>query len=227
MSDQTTTDEKASEAKVSDENMPLREWYTNKTKTAFRALIGASLLTGTGAVLLWILAELPFLTHMQTFNGAIVIPAAGGIWIAAFMYIWLIPMRELSFRGQESLDRTEKRFKEALDDKILPAVEVWTRIGKNVEETILPKLEKAIDETRARVGPAYESVRRLENAAVGNLGVLTSDVRAAAKSVLKFFSPDGKEADLDAAVDLMMKGRDPLSGNRNGNGKTHVAQPRQ
>ena len=116
------------------------------------------------------------------------------------MYIWLIPMRELSFRGQESLDRTEKRFKEALDDKILPAVEVWMRIGKKVDEVILPKLEKAIDETQARVGPAGESVRRLENAVVGNLGVLTSDVRASAKAVLKFFSPQGKEADLDAAV---------------------------
>lgn len=183
----------------------LRSWYTRKTRTAFRALIGATLITITAAVLLWVMADLPFLSRMQTFNGAIVIPAAGGIWIASFMYIWLIPMRELSFRGQESLDRTEERMKQALEEKLLPAAEVWTRIGKRVEEELLPRVEKVVKEAELRMGPTAESVRRLENTAEGKLGLLVTDVRAAADSVKKFFGPQGKPADLNGAFDFMTK----------------------
>lgn len=188
---------------------PLRAWYTRKTRSAKFALFGATIITASAAVLLWILAELPFLSKMQTFNGAIVIPAAGGIWIAAFMYIWLIPMRELSFRGQESLDRTEARMKMAVE-KIMPAVEIWTRIGTRVETVLLPKLEKLADDAQktsgmiqGKVGPVYESVRRAENTVHGQVGLLATEVGEAAKSVKKFFGPQGAPADVGEAVRFM------------------------
>ena len=183
----------------------LRQWYTRKTRVALRSLIGASMITATAAVLLWVLAELPFLARMQTFNGAIIIPAAGGIWIASFMYIWLIPMRELSFRGQESLDRTEKRMQQALEEQLLPAAEVWKRIGDRVEKDLLPRLEKVAKEAEARIVPVAESVRRLENNADGKLGLLVTDVREAAASVKRFFGPQGAPADMTAAMDFMAK----------------------
>ncbi len=185
---------------------PLRAWYKRRTRTAIRALIFASLITIVAAVLLWVLAELPFLARMQTFNGAIIIPAFGGIWIASFMFIWLIPMRELSFRGQESLDRTEDRMKEAVET-FAPVAKVWERIGKRVEEEILPKIEKTLDdahtaiaEARARVGPAAESIRRVENNLEGKIGLLATEVEGATRSIKKFFGPQGEPPDIAAAA---------------------------
>ncbi len=183
----------------------LRQWYTRKTRVALRSLIGASVITATAAVLLWVLAELPFLARMQTFNGAIIIPAAGGIWIASFMYIWLIPMRELSFRGQESLDRTEERMRKALENDLLPAAAVWKRIGDRVENELLPRLEKVAKEAEVRIVPAAQSVRRFENNAEGQLGLLVTEVRGAADSIKRFFGPQGAPADVNAAMDFMNK----------------------
>lgn len=194
---------------------PLRAWYKNKTRNAIRGLIGASVITIVGAVLLWVLAEMPFLARMQTFNGAIIIPAFGGIWIASFMFIWLIPMRELSFRGQESFDRSEEKLKTAID-KILPAVEVWQRIGERVEKELLPKIEKTLEDARQRVGPAAESVRRLENSVEGHVGLLAKDVKEATQSIKRFFGPQGEPPDPAAAADFM--------GQQPSNGKQHVGQ---
>ena len=184
-------------------NESLRQWYTRKTRPAIRALLLASLVTVVAGVLLWILADLPFLARMQTFNGAIVIPAFGGIWIASFMFIWLIPMRELSFRGQESLDRTEARMEKAIDEKLVPAVEVWTRIGERVEKELLPRLEKVAKEAEARIGPTAQSVRRMENQAEAHLGLLVTEVREAAGSIKKFFGPKGAPPDYAAAAEYL------------------------
>jgi len=183
--------------------MNLREWYTNATKAAFRALIVTAVIVAIAAILLWNLADLPFLARMQTFNGAIVIPAAGGIWIAAFMYIWLIPMRELSFRGQESFDRTEARLQKALEEDLAPVAKVWLRIGEQVEKDLLPRLEKVVAQAEERIGPVSESVRRLENQVTGQIGVLAADVKDATASIKGFFGPQGAPADLEGAAGMM------------------------
>ncbi len=196
-----------SDEKTAKKEMNMREWYRSTTKGAFRALIGASLTVAIAAVLLWTLADLPFLARMQTFNGAIIIPAAGGIWIAAFMYIWLIPMRELSFRGQESFDRTEARLKKAMDEDIAPVAKVWLRIGERVEKELLPRLEKVVAQAEQRIGPVSESVRRLENQATGQLGVLITDVKEATASIKGFFGPQGDPADLNGALSVMSASR--------------------
>ena len=184
-------------------NESLRQWYTRKTRPAIRWLLAASFATMVSGVLLWVLADLPFLARMQTFNGAIIIPAFGGIWIASFMFIWLIPMRELSFRGQESLDRTEERMKKALEESLLPAADVWKRIGDRVEQELLPRLEKVAKEAEARIGPTAQSVRRMENQAEAHLGLLVTEVREAAGSIKQFFGPKGAPPDYAAAAEYL------------------------
>ena len=184
-------------------NETMRQWYTRKTRGALRALFASTAIVLVAAVLLWTLAEMEFLARMQTFNGALIIPCFGGIWIAAFLFIWLIPMRELSFRGQESLDRMEVRTQKALEEEFIPAARVWKRIGERVEQDLLPRLEKIAKEAEARIGPTAESVRRMENMADGKLGLLVTDVREAAGAVKKFFGPQGAPADLDSALGLM------------------------
>jgi len=167
----------------------IRAWYKKTTRSAWKALWGATLITGVIAVLLWTLASMGTLQHLQTFNGAIVIPAAGGIWIVAFIYLWLVPMRELSFRGQESLERTEGRFKDALEKwaevlekDLKPTLATWQRIGDAIEKELVPKTESVLDacaqtatvvrdkaaqvEKRAhalqiKVEPAIESTKRV------------------------------------------------------------------
>lgn len=194
---------------------PLRVWYTRSTRKAIRSLLAATVIAVLGMVAFWVFVPPDISSRIQTANGAYTIPMFGGLWIAAFMFIWLIPMRELSFRGQESLDRTEDRMKDTIA-RITPVVEVWERVGKKVEGEILPKFDKMIDEARAairetrdRVGPASASVRRVENIVEGKIGVLSADVQSASHAIQKFFGPQGAPPDPEAAARFM---RAPTNG---------------
>jgi len=159
---------------MSPEHRPdgVRSWYDRTTKRARRALAFSSVVTLVGAILLYLLAPHSLHLNLQVFNGAYVIPVAGGIWIAAFMFIWLIPMRELSFRSQESLERTEARVEDAIENRIIPAVETWKRVGDPAESEIEAGL---VEEMRA----AVKEFRALAKSADDRLRVLERDVRPA------------------------------------------------
>ncbi len=208
----------------------IRAWYTRTTRKAVRSLVWATVLSVVGMLAFWLLVPQPFTMKLQAANGAFTIPVFGALWIASFMFIWLIPMRELSFRGQESMERMENRIKSAVEERLLPAVDIWTRIGKRVEEHVLPKIESTLDEARAaivdakktvkgietRVGPIYESTKRLEMAVEGKLGLLETDVRAASVAVQSFFAPQGAPPDVDAAIALLGPSRNGGTVHRNG-----------
>jgi hypothetical protein len=197
----------------------IRSWYEKRTVKARRALFGATLVLAIIAVCFWIFASLETSQRLQTFNGAITIPAAGGIWIAAFMFIWLMPMRELSFRGQESLERMEGRLQGALEDKIGPAIDTWQRIGERFEKTVVPKLEEAVDKMskvadmlEKKGGPAIETARRLETHIEGHLASgAIEEIREAAKTISEMQGPkDGKPPDLRRTLSFLEK--EPANG---------------
>jgi hypothetical protein len=167
----------------------IRAWYERSTKRARRALVWATLIMAIGMFVFWTGVPAHWAARLQTANGAYTIPAFGGLWIAAFMFIWLIPMRELSFRGQESMERTEERLKvslakwdEIVDQKILPAVATWQRIGTAIETEVLPHaketlleieraalvvtekaglIEKRAHDIQSKAEPGIESVKRI------------------------------------------------------------------
>jgi len=167
----------------------IRAWYNRTTRHALRALFGATLVAAFGMIVFWFLVPPQWAARLQTANGGYTIPVFGGLWILAFIYIWLVPMRELSFRGQESLERTEGRFKvalakwdEVLEKDVKPTLATWRRIGDAVEKELVPKTESVLDacektatvvrdkatqvEKRAhalqiKVEPAIESTKRV------------------------------------------------------------------
>jgi len=175
----------------------IREWYQTNTRKAMRGLIGATVILLLAIVGVWIFAPLDKLQHAQTFNGALVIPGFGGLWIASFMFIWLIPMREVSFRGQESMERMEDKIVGTMESKIVPAIDTWARIGERIEKNVLPKMEKAADQllksaklVEDKGGPLMESARRLQLTLEGKMGVI-DELREAAASV-SFMNNPGK-----------------------------------
>lgn len=140
----------------------LRQWYERSTRKKVRALIGATVTMFIGMFFFYLVVPHELSAKLQTANGAYTIPVFGGLWIASFMFIWLIPMREISFRGQESMERMETRIKEAIELQIKPAVLVWKRVGEAVEAEIKNGL---IKEVRSGIQELRETADTLKRAA--------------------------------------------------------------
>ncbi len=139
----------------------IREWYQRTTKKARYALFWATVVTVPLIVCLSTLAPLGFLTRAQTANGALTIPLVGAIWIFAFIFMFLVPSREASFRGQETLENGVDVVKKAIEEKLSPAAEVWMRVGKRVELEFSSVLETA----KASFAKANETMDALQSAA--------------------------------------------------------------
>jgi hypothetical protein len=163
------------EEKSPSEPEKIREWYDRTTRSWRNALAWITVLACAAAVGLWVLGSSLFTTKLQTFNGALTIPVAAGIWIAAFVYIFLIPSRECSFRGTESLERMEKDVRKAvektlpemIEKEVKPAVEVWKRLGEKLEARFdgkaMDRLASAIEALSelSRPGPPPDVERGL------------------------------------------------------------------
>lgn len=226
MAEETLLDEEIPQAPpAAPEAQPdegIRSWYKRNTKRSIRALIGASIILIVAAIVLWILAELPFLARMQTFNGALVIPGFGGLWIASFMFIWLIPMREVSFRGQESMERMEAKLQTTMDEKFIPAIEAWRRIGERMEKETIPKFEKFLVRAETALAQVQKSTQNLEEKAEPAIrdlrhlethvdayiqAGLLNDIRDAAESLKNFMGVQGAPMDLDRAIENLNQPR--------------------
>lgn len=182
----------------------IRAWNERTTRKARVALVGATAILAAVAVIFWTYAPLEMTARLQTFNGAITIPAAGGIWIAAFMAIWLIPMRELSFRGQESLERMEVRIQDAIDKRMGPAIDTWQRIGDRVEKELMPKFEASLDDIKAHLDSG-----------------LLAEIREAADAIREMQGPiDGPGPDINRATASLGKDKEtvPANGSAPGTG---------
>lgn len=117
----------------------IREWWRSKTKNARRALLGATVLSTVVMALMWVLATTETIMRIQTFNGALTIPLWGGLWIFGFIFLFLVPTREATFRSTESFERMEVRLQRttakaeaAMDDEIVPAVKEFRAALKEV-----------------------------------------------------------------------------------------------
>ncbi len=166
----------------------IRAWYNRNTRKAIRGLIWATVILLLSIVMVWIFVPLAKLQHAQTFNGALTIPGFGGLWIASFMFIWLIPMREVSFRGQESMERMEEKVIDAVEDKIVPAIETWQRIGTKVERELIPRFERFLDTAEKAVEQLSSSAKAVESFQSSDT---LQEIRDAAQAMKQFATPQG------------------------------------
>jgi hypothetical protein len=152
----------------------IREWYSRKTGWAFKAICFMTTCSIATMCVMWASASLPQLQRLQTFNGALVIPMIGGIWIFGFIYMFLTPSREASFRGQESLEEGVEIIRAAVMERIGPAAEIWGRVGERVERELPGMLEKA----NATLEDLQKAARNIEIASQRN-GQLMEEAKPA------------------------------------------------
>lgn len=164
------------------ENESIRGWYQRTTSTARKSLLFGTISMMLVASIVWTFVPASFIAQAQQFNGALTIPVAGLIWILGFLYIFLIPQREVGFRTQEFVESMSEAVKDTIEKEIVPAVVIWKRIGERIEQelpTFLKKVDEGIAEIRdaskklavaiekneglaADAKPAIEALRRIE-----------------------------------------------------------------
>lgn len=212
----------------------IRAWYEKSTRKARIALVFATAVMAIGMFAFWFLVPHEWAVRLQTANGGYTIPAFGGLWIAAFMFIWLIPMRELSFRGQESMERMEAKISSAIDDDLRPAIEQWRKLGEKVETEVLPEIRAAVQEMKTGFAEIRASVKnasgvivraeakveRMESTAIPALERLSrvadrvdkevdpkliADVRQAAAAARDVSVPRGEAPSVGRALDVIRR----------------------
>lgn len=152
----------------------VRGWYHRTTSGARKFLLIFSAIAICAAVVMFVFAPQSLHASIQQFNGAYVIPVAGGIWIMGFLYIFLIPQREVGFRSQEFIESMSNSVRETLEREIVPAVAVWRRLGEKIEAE-LPIFMKKVDEGILQI---QESAKKLTVAIEKNEG-LAADAKPA------------------------------------------------
>jgi len=188
----------------------IRQWYNRTTRSWRKALLWSTVVAVIGAVAFYCLGSMAIFSKIQTFNGAMVIPIGAGLWMAAFVFIFLIPSREAGFRSQEWIEVAVAILQRTVRDEITPAARLWTRIGTRVEEEI-PKLlaeiksgidlaktsaariEEAVKKNEtlaADAKPVVEALKRIEDRFEQEIKAgLIDDIRQAAHAVKTFAGP--------------------------------------
>jgi hypothetical protein len=144
----------------------IRAWYDRTTKKARKAVFWSTIVSVAVMAVMWAMASFQTLARLQTFNGALTIPLIGGIWIFSFIFMFLVPSREASFRGQEAVEEAVDLVRAGFQEQIGPMVQVWRRIGERVEIEI-PRM---IEESRSTLEETRSAAKCLEEAAKKNEG---------------------------------------------------------
>lgn len=160
----------------------IRGWYQRTTKNSRVGFVAMTVVAFSVMAAMWIFASMPTLSKLQTFNGALTVPLIGGLWIFAFIFMFLIPSREASFRAQEALEDGIGTMKKMIEENVIPAAKALERILLLVEKeypeikrraevmatdlkATTERVEKALEENKAFVGevrPVLAALKRIE-----------------------------------------------------------------
>jgi len=136
----------------------VRAWYERTTKRYRRISAVVSLVIAAVMALTWTFASTSTLMKIQSFNGALTIPLVAGLWIFMFIFMFLVPSREASFRGQEALDQGIELLR--------GAAEVWKDVGLKVQTDMpimMGKVNAVIDELKVTARCIEDAAKKNEN----------------------------------------------------------------
>lgn len=157
----------------------IRAWYDRTTRTARRIITWASVIGAISAIAFYFLVPHAYTLRLQVFNGAWVIPIAALIWIVAFVWIFLIPSREVGFRSQEALEDTTATVKRTVKEHFEPALAVWLRLGQRLEKELDKGLISEIQETFRTVSKTAIHLQATSAASSVDIKKLKDDLQPA------------------------------------------------
>lgn len=224
----------ASKPKVKPEGV--RAWYDRTTRKSRRAFVVATVVSLVIMTFMWLLAPMEVLTRLQTYNGALTVPLIGGLWIFAFIFQFLVPSREASFRGQEALEQGV--------ELLVEAAAVWNRVGVLVEREfplMVKKMDAAVEDLRVAgkaietavaknsvfmddARPALDSLKAIEKKIEHEMNAgIVEEFRMAIDAVKMMMppppskvagasAPKSSEPNLNTALDLIKRNKKPVSG---------------
>jgi len=140
----------------------IRQWYDRTTRKWRKGLWGASVVVLGVMGVAYAMLDTHTLARLQTFNGALTIPLWGGLWILSFIFMFLIPSREASFRGQEALESSFALITSAINDKVAPAMTEIKSLAKRVDSVLN---EGVVGEFRTMLKTMNETASALRDTA--------------------------------------------------------------
>ncbi len=174
----------------------VRAWYNRTTKKSRRFFLIASCVSGCVMAAMWGFGSMQTLARIQSFNGALTIPLVGGLWIFMFIFMFLVPSREASFRGQEALEKGI--------DLLTGAVDVWKKVGLEVQRDLpimMQKVDKALDELKLTAKSIEEAAKKNESFIEGAKPALESLKRI--EDRLEHEMKNGVLEDVRMAIDVV------------------------
>lgn len=159
------------ETKPAEKFEPARTWYERTTRKSRKLIAAASVIGLLSALVFFFVVPHEYTLRLQVFNGAWVIPVFGAIWIWAFVWIFLIPSREVGFRSQESIERME--------NSITPVLEIWKKLGDRIESELNSGL---ISEFKEGVKTLREAAAKIQTITESSSG----DLKSTAKEIREF-----------------------------------------
>jgi hypothetical protein len=163
----------------------IRAWYERTTRRSRRILLFASITALLGGIVFISTVSLKTAQFVQTTMGAVGIPTAGAIWVAVFVYVFLVPSREVSFRSQESIEKTVDILNDAVERKLGPAVKVWERLGERLEKEIQAGLVEDVKKALTEIREASGKIEKSAENSNGEIKRLADDARPALEALQK------------------------------------------
>lgn len=120
----------------------IRAWYAHKTSRAIRWLIGAGITATVAGAFLFVFLPEAVTLRLQLWNGAYTLPIGAFLWIVVFTLVWMVPLRETTFRTFESTEELREKLA-AKGDRL---EKLAARLEARLTDEFFDRFERALDD---------------------------------------------------------------------------------
>lgn len=171
----------------------IRNWYDRTTRKWRKGLWCAAGATLVVMFTAYVILPTPTLARLQTFNGALTIPLWGGLWILSFIFMFLIPSREASFRAQEAMESSFALITNAIKEEVAPAMaeikKVALRMQKEIDDGVISEFRtmmKTMNETAAALRDTATAMKESAQKVQGDAKSSHEELKKTAEEVRRF-----------------------------------------